>query len=118
MPNYLLECEIVGGSIVNPVGVHTNSLVVVIPTNSVCKSNLIGGLESMGIALEECPSNRFSVALNASLKSIPLKDTGEAEFVIAHPSIATQLFPCKNQRVVLELNDKKCPEVIGFKVQF
>lgn len=102
----------------NPAGGHTNSLVVVIPTNKICKSNLIGGLEAMGIALEESSSNRFSIALNASLKSIPLKDTGEAEFVIKQPSIAAQLFSCKNQRVVLELNDKQHLKVIGFKVQF
>ena len=102
----------------NPSEMKLDCSIVVVPTNRINKSDLINGLKPASIALEECASERFTIAPNALLKSIPLKETGEIEFVIACPSIAAQLFSFKKQRVVLELNDETSPKIIGFKAQF
>ena len=118
MPNYLFECEVVGGSVISPSGKELNYSIIVIPINNIHKSDLINGIKPTSIALEECASEKFTITPNALLKSIPLKETGEIEFVIEQPSIAEQLFSFKKQRVVLELNDETNPKIIGFKAQF
>lgn len=111
MATYLFECEIVEASIVSLSEGNQKRSIVVIPMNSIRPSDLIGGSKFWGIALGGGASGE-----NASLKSISLNENGQAEFSITDATMAAGLFSCRNQRVVLELNDKD--EVVGFKARF
>lgn len=115
---YLLECEIVGGEIVNPAGKKLVYSVCVSPVNRIRKSDLIGGSQVLGVAVEEDPANRFHISSETpSLLAVSLNEQELAEISLSNESMATALLSCNGMRVVLEL-DKNLKTVVGFKAQF
>ncbi len=119
MANYLLECEIVGGEIVNPAKNNLVCSVCVSPANRICKSDLIGGASQVfGVAVAESSADRFHISSDTpSLMAISLNEQEQAKLRVSNSSMTAALLSCNGMRVVLEL-DESLKTVVGFKAQF